>query len=77
MTERIVSNPGILGGKPVIRGTRISVEVILELFASGASYQDILAAYPHLTAEDIKAALRYASHFLKNEVVLELEDATT
>lgn len=77
MVDRIVSSPAILGGKPTIRGTRISVEVILELFASGANHKDILDAYPHLTAEDIQAALRYASHFLKNDVVLELEDAGT
>lgn len=74
MPNRIVSDPNILGGKPVINGTRISVEIILELFASGANYHDILASYPHLTTEDIQAALWYATHFLKNEVVMELED---
>ena len=75
MIDRIISNPDILGGKPVIQGTRISVEVILELFASGASHEDILDAYPHLIAEDVQAALRYAAQFLKNEVVMDIEKA--
>jgi len=73
MKDRMISNPEILGGKPVIRGTRISVDIILELFASGADYADILEAYPHLAKEDIQAALLYASRFMQNEVVLELE----
>lgn len=71
--NRIVCNPAILGGKPVIRGTRISVEVILELFASGADYADVLTAYPHLKREDIQAALQYASRFMQNEVIVALE----
>jgi uncharacterized protein (DUF433 family) len=74
MAAQIVSDPRILGGKPVIQGTRISVELILELFASGANYQDILEAYPHLTFEDVQAALRYATHFMKNELVVELPE---
>lgn len=57
MFERIESNPGILGGKPCIKGTRISVEFILELVASGASRADILRDYPHLTAEDVEQAI--------------------
>jgi uncharacterized protein (DUF433 family) len=59
---RIVSNPDILLGKPAVKGTRISVELILGGFASGWSFKDIVAAYPHLTGEDIVAALAYASH---------------
>lgn len=70
---RIVVNPRILGGKPVIEGTRISVEFILELLASDASENEILEDYPHLTKEDIRACLRYAARFYKNEVYLELE----
>jgi uncharacterized protein (DUF433 family) len=66
----IVSDVSILGGKPCVRGTRISVEFILELFASGATHKDILRAYPHLTAESIAEALRYAARFLKNESIL-------
>ena len=73
MFGRISSDPGVLGGKPCIRGTRLSVEFILELLASGASRQEILDAYPHLAAEDIEDAVRYAARFLRNEVVLEVE----
>jgi len=58
--ERITVNPKILGGKPIIRGTRISVEFILELLASDVSEEEILQDYPHLTKEDINACLRYA-----------------
>lgn len=69
----ITSDPAILGGKPCIKGTRISVEFILELFASGATHDDILLAYPHLKAEGITEALRYAARFLKNESILVAE----
>jgi len=61
MFDRIVSDPAILRGKPCIRGTRISVELILELIASGATRDDILRAYPHLSAEDVEQALCYAA----------------
>jgi uncharacterized protein (DUF433 family) len=70
MFTHIVSDPAILGGKPCVKGTRISVEFVLELFASGATHEDILRTYPHLTAEGITDALRYAARFLKNERVL-------
>ncbi len=73
--ERITIDPEILGGKPLIKGTRISVEFILELYASGATKEKILQNYSHLTDEDIHAALLYASRFLKNEIVLELNTA--
>lgn len=59
---RIVSNPDILLGKPSIKGTRISVELILGCFASGWSFDEIGAAYPNLNRESIVAALVYASH---------------
>ena len=59
--ERMTVNPRILGGKPIIEGTRISVEFILELLASDVSEEDILADYPHVTREDIRACLRYAA----------------
>ncbi len=52
--KRITANPKILGGKPVIRGTRISVEFILELLASDVSESEILQDYPHLSKEGIK-----------------------
>lgn len=65
----IVVNPGILGGKPCIKGTRISVELILELLASGGTREEILRAYPQIPAEGLTAALQYAARTMKNEVV--------
>ena len=76
MFMRIVCNPDVLGGKPCIKGTRISVEFILELAASGASRDDILRAYPHLSVEDVEEALRYAVHFLENDVLVSAEVAS-
>jgi uncharacterized protein (DUF433 family) len=55
--EWIVADPAVLGGKPAIRGTRISVEFILELLASGAAREDILRAYPHIPPEGLAAAI--------------------
>ncbi len=60
--DRIVADPDILAGKPVIRGTRIAVELILELLAAGQSEKEILANYPGLTREDILASLAYARY---------------
>jgi uncharacterized protein (DUF433 family) len=60
--ERIIVDPEILAGKPVIRGTRIAVELVLELLAAGQSECDILANYPGLKREDILACLSYASY---------------
>ncbi|MCE4600626.1 MAG: DUF433 domain-containing protein [Desulfurococcales archaeon] len=68
--ERIVVNPKIMGGKPVIKGSRIPVYFILELIASGWSIDDILKEYPHLTREDVLAAVRYAARVLREEVVV-------
>ena len=70
MFDRITSNSEILGGKPTIRGTRISVEMILEWVASGATRDDILKKHPHLTAADIEQALGYAAATVRNEVLL-------
>ena len=61
-SERIVVDPEILAGKPVIRGTRLAVEFILELLAAGQFESDILTNYPGLTREDILACLAYASY---------------
>lgn len=58
---RIVANPGILGGKPIVEGTRLSVEHILGLLASGMSNQEIIADYPELSEESIRAVLAYAA----------------
>jgi uncharacterized protein (DUF433 family) len=60
-------NPEICGGKPVIKGTRITVEFILELLASGWSYDEILENYPQLRKEDILEAISYAANVLKEE----------
>jgi uncharacterized protein (DUF433 family) len=60
--ERIVVDAEILAGKPVIRGTRIAVEFVLELLAAGQSESEILANYPGLAREDILACLAYASY---------------
>lgn len=59
--DRIETNPRVLGGKPVVRGTRISVQLLLDLLAEGTSFDEILADYPELTRVDIEAAVRYAS----------------
>ena len=60
--ERIAVDPDVMAGKPVIRGTRLAVEFILELLAAGQSENEILANYPGLAHEDILACLSYASH---------------
>ena len=64
LSERIVVDAGILAGKPVIRGTRIAVEFILELLAAGQQESEILRNYPGLTPEDILACLAYASYLV-------------
>ena len=73
MIERITANPHILCGKPIIRGTRISVAFILDLLASGIPEKDILEDYPHLIKQDIQACLRYAAQSFKNEIYLDLD----
>jgi uncharacterized protein (DUF433 family) len=74
--ERITVNTKILGGKPIIKGTRISVEHILDLLASNVSEKEILEDYVHLSKEDIHACLKYAARFMKNEIYLDLEPAS-
>ena len=67
--ERIVVDPKVLVGKPVIKGTRIAVEFVIELLGRGWTTEEILREYDHLTAEDIRACLAYASEILKAEQV--------
>jgi uncharacterized protein (DUF433 family) len=62
VSERIVIDPQILAGKPVIRGTRLAVELILELLAAGQSEHEVISNYPGLTRDDILACLSYASY---------------
>jgi uncharacterized protein (DUF433 family) len=64
----IVSSPEVLGGKAHVRGTRLSVEFLLELMAQGATREQILSEYDQLTAEGLTAALRYAAGAVKNDV---------
>ena len=73
MFNHIAYNPEILSGKPHIIGTRLSVEFILELFASGATKDDVLKAYPQLTTEAVEEALKYAAQAVKNEVLLDVK----
>ncbi len=67
--QNIVSDPKIMMGKPVIAGTRITVELILEKLAAGEAPQQILEAHPRLTDEGIKAALAFAAQALRYDVV--------
>ena len=69
--ERIISDPTILMGKPVVKGTRISVELILKRLSEGASVEDVLAVYPNLKKEDILAVLAYSADAIGNEAVIE------
>jgi uncharacterized protein (DUF433 family) len=69
--EYITSNPAILGGKPILKGTRISVEFIMELIESGASVNDIIENYPHLKKVAVQEAVSYAIAMMKNDVIYE------
>jgi uncharacterized protein (DUF433 family) len=65
--ERIETNPEIMGGKPVIRGTRVPVETILRELGAGVTPERIVADHPRVTLEDIKAAQAFAADYLANE----------
>jgi uncharacterized protein (DUF433 family) len=71
---KIVCNPKVMMGKPVISGTRLTVEFILEALGAGETIGDLLASHPTLTLEGIQAALAFAAQVLKNEVVYSLEE---
>ena len=68
-SDRIEINPKVMLGKPVIRGTRIPIELLLRKLGEGASEQDLLAAYPRLTQEDIRAAITYAADVVGHEEI--------
>ena len=70
--DRIAIDPTILVGKPVIRGTRLAVEFLLDLLAEGWTHEQVLQNYPQLTEDDIHAALHYAVETLKRERVFPL-----
>lgn len=72
MDAKIVCNPDILGGKPIVEGTRLSVELILEKLASGYSIEELLTSYPNLTEAGLRAALDFSLQVLRNEVVYPL-----
>ena len=67
MASRITVNPEILAGKPIIRGTRIPVYLILQLLEAGKSIQEIVSDYPELNAQDVKSAIHYAQSRLRRE----------
>lgn len=69
MNDLIVSQPGVLGGKPVIRGTRISVAFILQCLASGMTVDAILVQYPHLSREGVLAAVDFAALVMEGESI--------
>ena len=69
-TDRIEVNPEIMQGKPVIRGTRVPVELILRKLGEGAEEKALLDAYPHLTQDDIRAAIIYAADTLAHEAIV-------
>jgi len=75
LLERIVVNPKIMVGKPVIRGTRLTIQYILNLLAHGATVDEILQEYKELTKEDILACLLYASEILKDTTFMPLVEA--
>lgn len=72
MAERIEINPQVMQGKPVIRGTRVPVELILRKLAEGATIVDLLDAYPRLEADDIRASLDYAADTIAHETFVTL-----
>ncbi len=68
----IIRNPEIMAGKPIIKGTRITVEIILKKLSEGISTESLLKIYPHLTNSQIFASLEYASNIIANEDLLEV-----
>jgi uncharacterized protein (DUF433 family) len=74
ITERIEINPAVMMGKPVIRGTRITVELILRKLGEGATEAELLEDYPHLKPEDLRAAIAYGAASVAHEEVVLLSD---
>lgn len=71
--DRIVIDPAVLVGKPIVKGTRLAVEFIVDLLAQGWDEQEIIANYPGITRDDIQACLSYASAILHAEKVYPLD----
>lgn len=74
--QLIQVDPSIMMGKPVIRGTRITVEMVLEKLAAGETVEQLLEAHPRLTKEAIQAALAFAAQVLKADVIYPTDDVT-
>ena len=70
---RISTDPAVMMGKPCIKGTRITVELILRKLGAGHSFADVLEAYPHLSEDDVRAALAFAADYMQHETVLVAE----
>ncbi len=77
MEERITINPKVLAGKPVIKGTRIPVYLILNLVAKGKTFKQIVEEYPELKEDDVVAAINYATSQMKYEEIRPLEVASS
>ncbi len=75
MQDLVSSDPKVMMGKPTIRDTRVTVELILEKLAAGETFEQILAEHPRLTEEGIRAALAFAGRALRADVVYPLRDA--
>ncbi len=73
--DHIEQNPEVMCGKPVIKGTRITVELILEMMAAGSCPEDIVCSYPHLNVEQIRAAMEYASKTMSRNSFFFLDEA--
>jgi uncharacterized protein (DUF433 family) len=71
--QRISVDPAVMMGKPCIKGTRITVELILRKLGAGRSISDLLEAYPKLTEDDVRAALAFAAEYMQHETVLAAE----
>lgn len=71
--NRIIVDPKIMIGKPIIKGTRITVELVLRLLAQGEKVDEILEAYPHLEQKDVYAVLEYAEEIVKEERIMPLK----
>jgi uncharacterized protein (DUF433 family) len=74
--DHITADPDILVGKPIIKGTRISVELILGRLANGWSFEQILESYPHITREDILAALAFAAEMMREDKYIAVHKAS-
>ncbi len=68
--RRIEINPAVMGGKPVVRGTRVPVEIVLRKLGAGMTWEDIIAGHPRLTPEDIRAAQAFAADYPGDEALV-------